>query len=450
MMVLYVAIPLSAAIRIWLRIRVCGYQELQAKPASSVVDGIAIFQDACSCVIGILSIASLSLLQMRSQQPVAAVGWVAFVTMLIVMIWAFAATIVKVRVYSLRKRNSDGICAHVPVQSDESRPRPMFGAGLCLFILVAIWTWSAWREFAHGPSATPYLAVDVIRTCSSWAISPPLALLCLVWTIRLLSRLRVNVAGIVWWCFATTAVLFAMVNLVLVASWLRPWTTEYQDADVRLARTAIMQHDTSALRGAVAMSELRKALAHADRDVRLQAARACDDLGPDAKDAIAELRKALADGDHEVRTMVAHALSCVGAEAKEAIPELRNALSDEDSQVRSMAAYALSSLGPAGKRAVPELRRSLGDEDRGVRSMASYALSRMGREIKDAIPELRKALGDEDKDVRWHASWALYVLGPEAEEALPELRKAMNDPDSGVRSNAASAVDRIAPANSRQ
>jgi RNA polymerase sigma factor (sigma-70 family) len=417
MMALYTAMPLSTAIRIWIRVQACPAGTKDQGPSSTVAppDGITIVQHACSCLAITLWVASFSLLKIRSPQQAAVLGWGIPIAMSIAISWEFADTIGTIVAYRLRKRRKqaqEDVHPRIASLSNTSRPRATLGALLFILVAAGAWTWSALNQYLLFPSDTPFLPVDVMRMCFAWASWPPVTLMFLVFTIRLFARLRPKMAGVFWWSLATFAILCVLVNLFLLMVWLLPRTIENQDPEMRRVRNAIMQGDMGVLRNPIAMPELRKALDNPNK---------------------------------EVRSRAAWAFAEIGSEAKEFVPKLREVLGDEDSEVRSMAAYALSRMGTAAKTAVPELRKAMRDQDKNVRRMATYAMGRIGRETQDAVPELRMALGDEDKDTRWNAAWALGAIGPAAKDAVPELRKAMSDPDSGVRSNVAFALGHIGP-----
>jgi HEAT repeat protein len=63
----------------------------------------------------------------------------------------------------------------------------------------------------------------------------------------------------------------------------------------------------------------------------------------------------LADPDKELRIAAAMALENMRASAVDAVPELTRALQDPEGRVRQRAAIALGNIGPAARAAVPAL-----------------------------------------------------------------------------------------------
>ena len=94
----------------------------------------------------------------------------------------------------------------------------------------------------------------------------------------------------------------------------------------------------------------------------------------DVSEGVSELVKDLNDQRADVRINAARALGEIGPEAKAAVPALIETLKDEEASVRSSAAFALSRIGLA---AVPALSEALKDEDRNVRGSAAVALDQI-------------------------------------------------------------------------
>jgi HEAT repeat protein len=131
-------------------------------------------------------------------------------------------------------------------------------------------------------------------------------------------------------------------------------------------------------KAAAATPGLSGLLFHPDLDVRLAAAKALEQMGPYAREAVPALARAILDGDAEARMAVMYALVSIGPKnTAEAIPNLIKSLSVEvapDARLRRTAAEALGKLGPAARSALPALRRALGDDDSEVRVNASDAI----------------------------------------------------------------------------
>jgi HEAT repeat protein len=86
------------------------------------------------------------------------------------------------------------------------------------------------------------------------------------------------------------------------------------------------------------------------------------------------LVRRLQSQEADVRISAADALGQIGPEAKEAVPALIAALKDQEVDVRSSAAYALGRIGPD---AVPALIAALKDHNVFVRSSAADALRKI-------------------------------------------------------------------------
>jgi len=210
-------------------------------------------------------------------------------------------------------------------------------------------------------------------------------------------------------------------------------------------------------------------LEHEDVEVRRSAARALQEMGPGAKEAVPVLVKALQDKDELVRTNAGFALGRVGPEAEQAIPNLIETLQDEVMIVRVGAAGGLGGIGPRAKKAIPALAEVLQNpvEDHNVLSRAAEALGRMGPESipvlagglqsenyfvrristralgavgAGGVPDLVKALEDEDRNVRLIAVQTLGRIGPEAKQSVPALTKALQDERYKVRTSATRAL----------
>ena len=128
---------------------------------------------------------------------------------------------------------------------------------------------------------------------------------------------------------------------------------------------------------AVARLALIAALKDRNAQVRLCAAGALGEIGPESKEAIPALSQALKDKDPKVRDQAAKALTKFGAEGKDAVPALAAALSDPNAAVRIEAAYALAAVGPEANSAIPALNKMLKEKDGGVRGAAKYALRKI-------------------------------------------------------------------------
>jgi HEAT repeat protein len=115
----------------------------------------------------------------------------------------------------------------------------------------------------------------------------------------------------------------------------------------------------------------------------------------------------LQDDSLTVRLKAALALAEFGPDAHSAVRDLAFALHDENALVRGHAASSLGAIGPAASSAVPALIRLLDDTDRSVRLFAAQALGKIGPEARNAVRLLCKQLQDPDVSVRLTAATAL-------------------------------------------
>jgi hypothetical protein len=159
--------------------------------------------------------------------------------------------------------------------------------------------------------------------------------------------------------------------------------------------------------------------------------------------SVSILIKALVDRDRWVRISAAVALGQIGPEAKEAVPALIKALGDSDPGMRYRSAEALGQIGPEAKEAVPALLKALGDNELEVCMIADSAIAKIVPEVKEAAPALIKALGDSDIRVRHGAINALGKIGSSAESVVPALIAVLNDPVPDIRKEAILLLQKI-------
>jgi RNA polymerase sigma factor (sigma-70 family) len=440
MIMVYAILPLVTAVRIWLRVRACPADARKTPtPIASSPDAISVVQSVCMAAVVTLFVASFALWYVRIGQPR---NWLFMLLIFVVTAcWAYADALGKIWGFRRGRRTQGHADSDIAPTQISNRPRAALGP--LIFILVyglgsaALGLQQCVGYFWRGPSWN-------VRV-NQWVFFPPMALLFLVATIRLLSRLRGRIPKLAWGGLTAIAVVCAATNLTLVSTWLLfgPASLPAKPA-CRVAN--IVGNIGNVLRNKAAeIPQLKKDIHSEDPDVRRRAAILLGRMDLADEEIVPELRRALSDEAKEVRLQAALSLAQLGVKA--AVPELCKALGDQDRGVKISAAVALQNMGPAvTKEAIPEYRKALSDEDPGIRETAATMLSHYGVAAKDAVPELRIALGDLDPKVRSSAAMALSMMGPAAKDAIPELRKAMSDPHWLTRHNAAMALRDIGPA----
>jgi HEAT repeat protein len=190
-----------------------------------------------------------------------------------------------------------------------------------------------------------------------------------------------------------------------------------------------------------------------DRDVRVRVLTALGNFGGQAHRVLPALRlalkeTALEDDDEFVRIRAAHALLQVGPEPDSEVAGLIDSLQNELEVLRFHAAVALGNLGRAARSAVPALiHTALWDEDPAVRVEAAVSLWKIERKGPLVIPVLSEALAAENELICWMAADALGQIGPEAREAVPALRRALQRDFkvSLIKTGVILALERIDP-----
>lgn len=192
------------------------------------------------------------------------------------------------------------------------------------------------------------------------------------------------------------------------------------------------------------VSILIKALGDSGRWVRISAAVALGQIGPEAKEAVPSLIKALDDSDPGMRYRAAEALGKIGSEAKEAVPALLKALGDNEPEVCMVANSAIAKIVPEVKEAAPALIKALGDSDIRVRHGAINALGKIGSSAESVVPALIAVLSDPVPDIRKEAILLLQKIGYTDNDFLEALEKtANNDSDDSVKKLASDVLLRI-------
>lgn len=195
-------------------------------------------------------------------------------------------------------------------------------------------------------------------------------------------------------------------------------------------------------------------LADADYQVRAEAAKTLDNLGPEAVRPLAEALRARDGRLHQawralrlritpqatpgpelarVREQAAGLLARLGPAASGAAPVLVETLADPDSEVRRAVQGALGRVGPA---AVPELVAGLRHAQPMVRRQAAELLAQraqFGDAIDAALGPLAASLGDHHPGVRQAAATSLGAFPNLPQTVVDRLEGAAADPAIEVR-----------------
>lgn len=142
-------------------------------------------------------------------------------------------------------------------------------------------------------------------------------------------------------------------------------------------------------------------------DVRRQAA---SGFYRDETAAVPLLRSALKDSDPKVRLGAAKALREMGPDAKDASGDLVLALKDPDSDVRDQAITALIDVDPTCKEVLAILIHRLEDPNREVRDKAIEQLQRMKGNAEAAVPALAHLLASQTAPNMYPHLAIIYAL----------------------------------------
>ena len=149
--------------------------------------------------------------------------------------------------------------------------------------------------------------------------------------------------------------------------------------------------------------------------------------------------------DPDVQYLAARALNQAGAAAAEAVPDLVRALQADDRRVSEQASAALKQMGPSAGAASEALARTVTDAEGALRLSAIEILTAIGPAAGPAVAALAKAVGDRDIAAARAAANALKVIGPGAEGAAGALTAALKHRDIELVRNAAAALGGIGP-----
>ena len=192
-------------------------------------------------------------------------------------------------------------------------------------------------------------------------------------------------------------------------------------------------------RAAVALKDLRLALADSEPDVAFSAAYALWRIGRESSGAIALVRQPLSAGQPYMYPFpgdrlafrrgqfrfyaedVSGALQEMGSAAQIAAERLIDALPSSLNAQGSGDVSLTATVDPEGQIAIPAYLRLLQDARTSVRSRAAAGLGFYGPKAQSAESTLRAAMGDSNVAVRAAAADALWQITHRAADVVPVL-----------------------------
>ncbi len=173
------------------------------------------------------------------------------------------------------------------------------------------------------------------------------------------------------------------------------------------------------------------------------ACRACEALGPAAKELLPDFRPQVFDIIRSDCFSASRALAAIGPEA---VPLLVEALTNRDGAIRVIGAYGLFLMGTNAQAAVPQLamaaRNASGSD---TRRYATLALANSGQDTQTWLPMALELVRNTNSYTRASTVFLLGQIGNRAEATVPALLTALADSDEHVRKNAAEALKKIDP-----
>ena len=148
---------------------------------------------------------------------------------------------------------------------------------------------------------------------------------------------------------------------------------------------------------------------------QIQAAMACQELGPTAAVAIPSLARLI--DDPQLGYWAVAALAEIGPQT---FPLLTNALSSPYPSTRFAAVGHLRLMRPR-ERAVPPLLMALNSQDSHMRSLAAESLGALGLSSPEVVSALASRLDDSDAPVSVSAAISLGWSGSAASACVPKL-----------------------------
>jgi HEAT repeat protein/S1-C subfamily serine protease len=190
---------------------------------------------------------------------------------------------------------------------------------------------------------------------------------------------------------------------------------------------------------------LLAALNDSDPSVRLPAAVALGNLGPDAKaDTFVPLIARLKDKDAGVARAANEAVRKLGPFAKHDMAVLTIAFKDERPEPRLFAAEALAAIRMEPDEALRLWQPALKDAESAIRSTAAAELAKLGLAASPARDDLLKAVKDPVPAVRLAAVRAVVALGA-GKDSAPALLGLLADPDPEMRKIVAEELAKVKP-----
>jgi len=209
--------------------------------------------------------------------------------------------------------------------------------------------------------------------------------------------------------------------------------------------------------GPASVRALRETVKNGQKKARIAAIQTLGDIAQSpaaahrdlAKPAVPELIEALRDKDDDVRIWAAIALGQIGPDAVNAVQPLLSLLrTEENPQAICGAIQSLGEIGPGAESALPVLAAIAQDPKHTAQVFAAQALWRIGSKGQAVAASVVPRLIDQfatSKDARVRA-WVAEILceiGPDAQGAVPVLRTAAADPDVQVRRAVGNALRAI-------
>jgi hypothetical protein len=256
--------------------------------------------------------------------------------------------------------------------------------------------------------------------------------------------------------------LMVVVGFCALLVWIAPICFEYGWMwtvlrDVKHGQSMRYSAEGFARIGPRSVQALRDALSSDQSKTRLAALQSLGMIASDDKAAVRDLAKAaipdlidaLRDKDDDVRMWAAIAIGQIGPDAVSAVEPLVGLLKDEQhSQVISCAVRSLGEIGPGARGALPVLATMVQNPGYPARVFATQAFWRIGPKGRGEASIVVPVLIDQlvtSKDTRMR-EWVTDILceiGPAAHEAIPALSTAAADLDPRVARAASKALGAI-------